>query len=451
MLLNATRSAGTSRSRLLRRLPLLLILVPIVAGLFAAPAASPVQGDELGDARNQAKALQQKIAAQKALIAQINSAQADLRSTIASTTQELHGITADLVAMRKKVALLKDRIANVQAAYEGLLAELASLNADLTRIEGEEATKKEELRVRKDQLATRIRESYQSEQTSVLESLLSGASFTSMLEQMSYQLDIAEQDKALAQRIVSDRETLATLHQSVTATRDQTVVLRQATEAQKRELDARMAELKVAQARLRQLEKETKRALAVQKAAYAKLARDRANLRRALAEAAAARRRLQKRINDIIAEQFQHGNIPSQFNGTLSWPMPGTISQDYGCTGVPFEPPLGNCAHWHNGIDIVNQCGTPIRSSAAGTIAYIGWNYADGPDPAWIVVVAHSQNLQTWYAHMSPTFPGGIHAGSFVRAGQIVGHEASTGHSTGCHLHWMVEYNGDFVNPRLFV
>jgi murein DD-endopeptidase MepM/ murein hydrolase activator NlpD len=67
------------------------------------------------------------------------------------------------------------------------------------------------------------------------------------------------------------------------------------------------------------------------------------------------------------------------------------------------------------------------------------------------VVVAHSTNLQTWYAHMAPKYPGGIVAGSAVKAGQIVGYEASTGRSTGCHLHWMVEHDGQFVNPRLFV
>jgi murein DD-endopeptidase MepM/ murein hydrolase activator NlpD len=38
-----------------------------------------------------------------------------------------------------------------------------------------------------------------------------------------------------------------------------------------------------------------------------------------------------------------------------------------------------------------------------------------------------------------------------VSAGQVVGYEGNTGNSTGCHLHWMVELNGNFVNPRLFV
>jgi len=67
------------------------------------------------------------------------------------------------------------------------------------------------------------------------------------------------------------------------------------------------------------------------------------------------------------------------------------------------------------------------------------------------VVVAHAENLQTWYAHMQPRYPGGIQAGSAVRQGQIIGYEGNTGNSTGAHLHWMVELNGAFENPRLFL
>jgi murein DD-endopeptidase MepM/ murein hydrolase activator NlpD len=49
---------------------------------------------------------------------------------------------------------------------------------------------------------------------------------------------------------------------------------------------------------------------------------------------------------------------------------------------------------------------------------------------------------------MTPGCPAS--GGSRVRQGQVIGHEGSTGHSTGAHLHWMVQFNGDFVNPRLF-
>ena len=38
-----------------------------------------------------------------------------------------------------------------------------------------------------------------------------------------------------------------------------------------------------------------------------------------------------------------------------------------------------------------------------------------------------------------------------VKAGDIVGYEGNTGNSTGAHLHWMVELDGAFPNPRLFL
>ena len=82
---------------------------------------------------------------------------------------------------------------------------------------------------------------------------------------------------------------------------------------------------------------------------------------------------------------------------------------------------------------------------------YIGWNYADGADPAWIVIIAHSDTLQTWYAHLQARYPGGIHAGSVVKQGQVIGYEGDTGHSTGAHLHWAVMFNGNFADPRLFL
>jgi murein DD-endopeptidase MepM/ murein hydrolase activator NlpD len=79
---------------------------------------------------------------------------------------------------------------------------------------------------------------------------------------------------------------------------------------------------------------------------------------------------------------------------------------------------------------------------------YIGWNYADGADPAFIVVIAHSSGLSTWYAHLQARYP--VKAGQAIKKGQVIGFEGNTGHSTGAHLHWMVEFNGEFVNPKLF-
>ena len=328
---------------------------------------------------------------------------------------------------------------------------MAGLDAELANLEIREAAKRMELFDRQAILAGRIRSAYDSDRTSVLESFLSSGTFTDLLVEMSYVIDVAEQDKALATRIAADRATLAEIHQAVSDTRDQTNTLRQATAARKRELDRSLADLKVTKAALADLEKRTAAELAIQRAAFADASRDTAEARTALAKAQAAQKRLQNRIAELIRRRASQGRIPSVYNGSLAWPMGGTVTQNFGCTGFRWEPRVGRCAHFHRGIDIVAPVSTPVRASGKGTVVYIGWNYADGYDPAWIVVIAHSAQLQTWYAHMLPRRPGGIRAGSQVKAGQIIGFEGNTGRSTGAHLHWAVVYKGNFTNPRLFL
>jgi murein DD-endopeptidase MepM/ murein hydrolase activator NlpD len=195
--------------------------------------------------------------------------------------------------------------------------------------------------------------------------------------------------------------------------------------------------------------------LADQRAEYERLARNKVALARAVHRTQVAQRNLAAKIDKIIRDQAARGRIPSQYNGTLRWPMPGIVTQEFGCTGFEWEPPYGDCAHFHQGIDIVNDSGTPVRASGSGVVAYCDWNYADGPDPAWIVIVAHSTTLETWYAHLQG--PTGSHPmcpvrqGHHVDAGDVIGYEGNTGHSTGAHLHWAVRLNGTFENPRKFL
>ena len=61
-----------------------------------------------------------------------------------------------------------------------------------------EGAKKVELAERKALLAQRVRAAYDTDRTSLLESFLSGGSFSDLLTEMSYYIDVGEQDKALA-------------------------------------------------------------------------------------------------------------------------------------------------------------------------------------------------------------------------------------------------------------
>jgi murein DD-endopeptidase MepM/ murein hydrolase activator NlpD len=439
------------RRRLGRRLGFLLLVVPLLIGAIGAPTNVPsVHGDELSAARARQAQLKKDVAAQRARIAHLAAIQASLSADIHDTAVQLRGVNADLAQVKTKITSLQGRIDAVQADYDDLVAQLADLDSQLLQVEAQEAAKRADLSARRAQLAERIRNAYDSDRTSLLESFLSGGTFTDVLAEMSYYIDAGEQDKALAQEIAHDRETLAAIHQTVSDTRDRTNELRLATAATKRSLDQSLADLNAAKTSLKTLEEKTAEALARQKASYAEVAKNKAAATAALAKSAAAQKALQNKISNLLRQQ-RFGRIPSRYNGALAWPMGGSITQNFGCTGFVFEPRLGNCRHFHRGIDVVAPMGTPVRASGSGIVVYIGWNYADGYDPAWIVVIAHSQALQTWYAHMSPSHPAGIHAGSHVREGQIIGYEGNTGHSTGAHLHWAVYFNGSFVNPRLFL
>ena len=435
-----------------RRLLSLFLVIPVLAGGLLISPAQTASADQLSDAMAQQRALEQKIQTQKSRIVELSKLQTTLSGQIASTKRDLAGVNADLSAVQKQVGDMVAQIAVVQARYDELVAQIKDLDAQLIQLRAEEALKAEDLAARKAQLADRIRNTYDVDQTSLLELILSSDSFTDLLAEASYYLDIAALDRALARQIEEDQRVLATLRETNRSTRAATDELRVVQAATKVQLDGELADLRDAQGKLQALEAETKRLLDAQRAAYSQLNQSKAEADRALQESEAAEKALQKQIDELVAQQYRLGRIPSIYNGTLVWPMVGTITQEYGCTGYSWEPPLGNCDHFHNGIDVAAPMYTPIKSSGPGTVVFAGANPYDPYPKAWIVIVAHSTGLRTWYAHVdNAAKPPPVRAGDTVRQGQVIAYEGMTGRTTGPHLHWMVELDGVFVNPRLFL
>jgi murein DD-endopeptidase MepM/ murein hydrolase activator NlpD len=438
-----------------RRLPLrflaFLLVVPLAAGLIAGPAPG-VSADELDDALQGKKELQQNIEAQKAEIEKLHAAQASLKAEISQTAAALKQVNADLDAIATRIKGLEVQIAEVQRVYDGLVFQLRVLATQLVRLKAEAQALAEALALKKEELAERIRIAYSTNRTSILETFLSGESFTDVIAEVDWHLDVGEQDRALALAIERDQATLDALKGQVLVTTRQTIELRDETAAQKAELDARVADLREAKRQLEVLKKETARALSAQRSAYAKLDSNKAAADKALKASEAAQRRLQAQIEELIRQRKQYGNIPSEYNGTFIWPMAGRITQEFGCTGFSWEPPLGSCAHFHKGIDIAAPMYAPVKAAGDGVVVFAGANPYDPAPKAWIVIIAHSETLISWYAHLdNATKPLTVRAGESVKQGEVIGYNGMTGRTTGPHLHWMIERNGSWVNPRLFV
>ena len=116
----------------------------------------------------------------------------------------------------------------------------------------------------------------------------------------------------------------------------------------------------------------------------------------------------------------------------LAWPVAGPVGDGFG--------PRGN--RFHAGIDIVAGTGTPVRAAAAGRVVFAapaggGWGK--------LVVVAHSDGVETMYAHLSRIE---VRTGQSVDAGTRVGRVGATGDAHGPHLHFEVRLRGAAVDPR---
>jgi murein DD-endopeptidase MepM/ murein hydrolase activator NlpD len=437
------------RDRFSGRAILLLFVLSTLGGLFTSVAPPSASADDLSDAYAKQKALAKLIARQKASIQDLAASQANLSREISSTKDNLAAVNADLLAVKMQIVSMEVDVARSQSAVDELVATGTRLDAELLAVQAEETRKQADLNSTKAILAERIREAYDADRTSVLDTVLSSGDFTDVLTEASYHLDFAEQDRALAEQIKTDQGVLAVLHQNVELAREQTNDLHVLAAQAKTTLDAQVANLNDTRHTLALLQAQTKKLLAAQQAAYEKMAADKVRLAKQLSAAKAAEDQLEALINRLVREQLAKGGIPSEYNGSLDWPMGGNITQEFGCTGFSWEPPLGNCSHFHTGIDVANDMYTPIHAAGAGKVI---WSGRSPYDPAWIVIIAHSSHLVTWYAHIDNVrHPPKVHAGDYVAKGEVIAYEGMTGWTTGPHLHWAVQFDGNWMNPRLFL
>lgn len=119
--------------------------------------------------------------------------------------------------------------------------------------------------------------------------------------------------------------------------------------------------------------------------------------------------------------------------------------------GGPFTSPFGLRVHpvtgarkLHDGTDFGVPCGTPVHAAAPGAVISRGFSAAYGNR----VILRHPDGLKTTYSHLSSQ---SVAVGGRVGGGDVIGHSGTSGLSTGCHLHFMVEKGRKAVNPMGFV
>lgn len=176
--------------------------------------------------------------------------------------------------------------------------------------------------------------------------------------------------------------------------------------------------------------------LEIAKSDKARLMHEEAQLKDELASANVA---LQK----YLELEAKCGEAAASFiagHGYFAHPCPeGTISS-------PFGEPRDN--GFHKGIDFAAAEGTPIYCATDGVVVEANNSDPDSGGRGLYVKVQHSDGLVTIYMHC---FTLHVNAGDHVSKGQNIARVGNTGDSTGSHVHFQTELNGEPVDGMKYL
>lgn len=117
--------------------------------------------------------------------------------------------------------------------------------------------------------------------------------------------------------------------------------------------------------------------------------------------------------------------------------------------GTRIHPVTGKKS-MHNGIDLVASKGSGgmpdyITAHSGGTVESVGYSSSAG----YYVKIKVSADTTMVYYHLREM--GYVKKGACVKAGDKIGYMGKTGTATGVHLHWGIQKNGKWIDPKPYL
>jgi murein DD-endopeptidase MepM/ murein hydrolase activator NlpD len=427
----------------------------------------------LADAQSAKASLAATLDRQRDELAQLRDRSSRLDGQLDVARAELAAVTAELEDVTALLAEVEAQVADIESSLTELREQITVLDARLTIVSSQISRRMDELVERERLLEDHLRSAYERSRTSLLEFLLTADSLDEMTSQVGYLMAVSEQDAALADEVRAIRAELETRRATLREGRLALGEARLVAEDEEAALQARRDDLASLQAELATLraaadEKRAAQAnalnasLAAEDDVEAKISQNERAARAAAALAsqlqaqaksqeaaiAEARRRAAEEARRRAAEEAAR---ESTFG--FRWPeRPTTVTQEWGPTTFQLEPPYTYGGtyhpHFHAGIDFTAGCGTRVYAAGPGVVVASGQPLLPW-DTGFGVVVDHGGGIQTWYWHLQPQVV--VSPGTIVTGESVIGYEGTTGLSTGCHVHFAVNDDGVWENPRRYL
>ncbi len=346
-----------------------------------------------------------------ALKKKVNEATAkkkDLKNQVA-------GLNADLKTLSKQITLLDGQIEAQEEEIElqqALLEQLEVLVGEKT-IELENS--QQEQADQYDRMKERVRYMAEHDNVSQLSILLASESFADFLNRWEIVRQISVRDEQLFEELKAIRDKVSTEKAELEQTQQEAIDT-------KAQMDANMAELESQRKAKADQQAKVQSQKNATSQAYADMIETEEDLMEEYKKAAAK----------LAAQSTYVG-------GTFQWPLPAAnnvITCKYGMRTHPVTKKY----KLHTGIDLRCSTGTNVYAANAGTVTTSGYSSAWGN----YIIISHGGGVTTLYAHLSKRL---VSKGETVKRGKVIGRSGNTGYSTGPHLHFEINKNGQSYNP----
>ncbi len=346
-----------------------------------------------------------------ALKKKVNEATAkkkDLKNQVA-------GLNADLKTLSKQITLLDGQIEAQEEEIElqqALLEQLEVLVGEKT-IELENS--QQEQADQYDRMKERVRYMAEHDNVSQLSILLASESFADFLNRWEIVRQISVRDEQLFEDLKAIRDKVSTEKAELEQTQQEAIDT-------KAQMDANMAELESQRKAKADQQAKVQSQKNATSQAYADMIETEEDLMEEYKKAAAK----------LAAQSTYVG-------GTFQWPLPAAnnvITCKYGMRTHPVTKKY----KLHTGIDLRCSTGTNVYAANAGTVTTSGYSSAWGN----YIIISHGGGVTTLYAHLSKRL---VSKGETVKRGKVIGRSGNTGYSTGPHLHFEINKNGQSYNP----
>lgn len=148
----------------------------------------------------------------------------------------------------------------------------------------------------------------------------------------------------------------------------------------------------------------------------------------------------------VIAEKWDTINFDPYRNDVKIQPFEVTFADSTYTSPIDGKKVITSHYGWrrgrpHKGIDIDLVTGDTVRTMFAGIVRFARYSSGHGRT----VIVRHFNGLETAYAHLSEYI---VKANDTVKSGDAIGIGGKSGNARGSHLHLVVSYKGNYINPE---